>query len=142
MVNVKKTREKFEKYEQKFRDIFDDVIDGVLLADSKTKKFYTGNRMISEMLGYSKDEIKKLGLQNIHPKKDLPYVLDSFERQLKKEITLAKDIPVKRKDGSIFYVDINAFPVVLSGKAYLMGIFRDITARKQAEAKYYQYKAD
>ena len=33
-------RERFEKYEQRFKDIFDDAIDGVLIADSTTKKFY------------------------------------------------------------------------------------------------------
>lgn len=133
MVNVKKAREKFEKYEQKFRDIFDDVIDGVLLADSKTKKFYTGNKMVSEMLGYSKDEIKKLSIYDIHPKKDLPYVLDNVERQLKKEITLARDIPVKRKDGSVFYADVNARPIKVAGKTFLMGVFRDISERRKTQ---------
>jgi PAS domain S-box-containing protein len=40
---------------------------------------------------------------------------------------------MKRKDGSVFYADINSGPVKLDGRDYLMGIFRDITASKEAE---------
>ena len=56
---------------------------------------------------------------------------EQFEKQLRKEINLAKDIAVKRKDGSVFYADINAFPIKLGGKTYLMGIFRNVTDRKR-----------
>jgi len=40
---------------------------------------------------------------------------------------------VERKDGSVFYADINSFPITLAGESYLMGVFRDITERKKAE---------
>jgi CheY-like chemotaxis protein/nitrogen-specific signal transduction histidine kinase len=49
------------------------------------------------------------------------------------EITLATDIPMKRKDGSVFFADVNASPIQLRGKTYLMGIFRDVTDRKKVE---------
>jgi len=48
-------------------------------------------------------------------------------------ILLATDIPVKRKDGSVFIADVNAAPIQLRGKTYLMGIFRDVTGRKKVE---------
>lgn len=128
----KRTEEEIKKSEQKFKAIFDNAIDGILLADMETKKFYDGNKMICQMLGYSLEEIKTLGVFDIHPEKDLPHVIEQFEKQARKEITLAKDIPLKRKDGSVFYADINSAPVTLSGKAYLMGIFRDITERKKS----------
>jgi len=121
--------------EEKFRSIFDNGIDGILLADSESKKFFHGNKMICQMTGYSLEEIKTLGVHDIHPEEDLPYVIDQFERQLGNEFTLAKDIPVKRKDGSVFYTDINSTPITLAGKRYLMGFFRDITERKKAEEK-------
>jgi len=119
--------------EEKFRAIFDNAMDGILLADIENKKFLTGNRMICGMLGYSEGEIEALGGLDIHPEKDLPYVLDQFERQSKRQIEIAANIPVKRKDGSIFYADISSSPVTLLGEAYLIGIFRDITERKLAQ---------
>jgi len=119
--------------EEKFRAIFDNAIDGIILTDVKNRKFYTGNKAICQMLGYSEEEIKNLGVTDIHPQEDLPYIIEQFEKQSRKEIALAKDIPVKRKDGSIFYADINSSLITVAGETYLLSIFRDITERKQVE---------
>ena len=43
------------------------------------------------------------------------------------------EIPMLRKDGSVFYADINAAPVTLGGKQCLAGIFRDITDKQKLE---------
>lgn len=128
----KKAESALRDSEEKFRTIFDNAIDGILLADTESKKFLTGNSMICRMLGRSEDEIKGLGVFDIHPEKDLPYVIDQFDKQSKRQIEVATNIPVKRKDGSVFYADISSSPVVLAGKTYLAGIFRDITERKEA----------
>jgi PAS domain S-box-containing protein len=124
-----------EESEQRFKAIFDNADDGILLADTVTKKFTRGNLRISQMLGYTPEELTTLSITDIHPAKDLPFVLEQFEKQLQGEIELAADLPVKRKDGSLFYADINSFPLVLEGKTYLAGFFRDVTARKKAEEK-------
>lgn len=129
----KRTEEALRVSEERFRAIFDNATDGILLADMENKKFFTGNKMICEMLGYTLDEIRNLGVTEIHPQEDLSYVVDQFERQAKGEFTLAKDIPVKRKDGTVFFADINAYPLRLGGKEYLAGAFRDITERKRLE---------
>ncbi|MCX5782232.1 MAG: PAS domain S-box protein [Elusimicrobia bacterium] len=131
----RKAADALRSSEEKFRAIFDNANDGMLLADLEARKFYTGNSSVCQMLGYSLEEMKKLGVTDIHPKEDLPYVIEQFERQLRGEIAVAKDLPVKRKDGSVFYADVNSSPVTLAGKTYLLGIFRDITERKKAEDK-------
>lgn len=136
----KRLEEKVKEYaEEKFKVIFDNVLDGILLADIETKKFITGNRKMCEMIGYSEEDLKKLGVMDIHPKDDLPYVLDQFEKQAKKEIQLSKNLPVKRKDGSIFYADVNSSPITIEGKNCLLGIFRDVTDRMNAEKKEREY---
>ena len=119
--------------EQTFKTILDNDGDGIVLADVENKKFLAVKNMLSQMLGYSSKEIIKLGVKDIHPKESLPYVFNQFEKQAKGEISIARDIPITRKDGSIFYADINAVQTKLQGKKYLLGIFRDITERKRAE---------
>jgi PAS domain S-box-containing protein len=119
--------------EEEFRSIFENITDGVLLAEPENKRFYTGNKTICRMLGYTLDEIRNLRVNDIHSPEDLPYVLENFEKQTRGEITLAKDIPVKRKNGSVFYADVNSAPLDIGGKTYLMGVFRDVTVRKQTE---------
>ncbi len=119
--------------EEEFRAVFDNAVDGILIADMESKKFYRGNNAICRMLGYSPEEIKNLGVMDIHPEKDLPLVINQFERLAKGDSYLSEDLPMKRKNGTIFYADVNSSPVTIAGKTYLMGFFRDITERKQAE---------
>jgi PAS domain S-box-containing protein len=130
----KKTDEALKEAELKFRSIFDKASDGILLAENGSSTFYLANSKICDMLGYTQKEIMEIGLSSIHLEKDLPFVLKQFERLMKNEISLATDIPVLRKDGSLFYADINSSSVNLGGKDYLIGVFRDITERKQAES--------
>ncbi len=130
---LKKKIEALKESEEKFKSIFDNASDGIIIADPITKKFVVANKTMCKMLGYSEDELKKLRVNDIHPKKDLPYALSQFAKLAKKEIVLAKDIPLKRKDGSAFYADINSMQVKFGGKTYLAGIFRDITERRNAE---------
>lgn len=121
--------------ELKFKMIFEGASDGILIADAVTRKFADSNERIRKMLGdYTKEEVLSLGIEDIHPAKDIPYVLTQFEKQAKGEIELAADIPVKRKDGTLFFADINSFLLTIENKKYLVGFFRDITKRKENEA--------
>ena len=128
-----KDKNEIKKLSEIYKTVFDNAADGILVAVVESKKFHIGNKMICEMLGYSLEEIENMGIVDIHPEEDLPYVIEQFEKLSRKEIELAKDIPVKRKDGSIFYADIKSFSITLRGKTYLAGIFRDTTERKHAE---------
>ncbi|MDO9035100.1 MAG: PAS domain S-box protein, partial [Methanoregula sp.] len=119
--------------EQKFRDLFENSRDGIVIADLRTKKFVDSNDMFSRMLGYSPEEIKDLGLMEIHPEGDRSLAFEVFEKMVRREMNIAENLPVRRKDGMIFYADISAYPINISGKDYLVGVFRDITERRQAE---------
>ena len=119
--------------ENKFKSIFDNANDGILVAEPETKKFIAANKMFCEMLGYSPKEIENIGVSDIHPEEALPHVIEQYEKQVKNECNLAPNIPVKRKDGSIFYADVSSSLITLAGKAHLIGIFRDITERKKAQ---------
>lgn len=138
----KRADEKLREYEKKnFEAIFDNANDGMLLADTETKKFKLGNGAICRMLGYSLKELSTLGVADICPKENLSFVLEQFKKQSQGEIALVANIPVKRKDGSIFYADINSSTVVLDGTKYLLGIFRDTTERTLAEGAIQKSKA-
>jgi len=51
-VERKLAREKLRESEEKFKSVFDNAIDGILIADVETNEFILGNKMISRMLGY------------------------------------------------------------------------------------------
>lgn len=125
--------EALKESERKFREIFENASDGLLLVDVDTLKFSFGNSTICKMTGYEPNEITELSVPDIHPEEHLPYVTNQLEKQIRNEIRIARDIPVKRKNGTVFYADINSFVMMYEGKKCLMGISRDITERKIAE---------
>ena len=104
-----------------------------MIADVETQRQIEANRAMCAMMGYTRDELLRLSVADIHPKQALPDVLNTFERQMRGEISLAENIPMLRKDGTVFPADINAVTVTLGGRPCLIGIFRDITERKRAE---------
>jgi len=122
-----------KRAEQTLNAIFQSASDGILLADVESGRFVAANEAIRQMLGYSPEEIKGLSVADIQPAESLEYVRTHFDKQVRGEITLAPDIPVKRKDGSVFLSDVSSAPLKLEGRLHLIGIFRDITKRKQAE---------
>ena len=121
--------------EARFRAIFDGVRDGISLADPETHVLWLGNAGISRMLGYTPEELSGMPIAQVHPAEALPAVLDAFEKQARREMDLAPGLPLKRKDGSVFYADINSTPVKIGDKTYLLGVFRDSTERKAIEDK-------
>lgn len=136
-ITVRKLMEKelLDAKEDKFRKIFDYAKDGILLVDVNTeeRKLHMANSAFCKMLGYDQGEIRGLSVRDIHPGKDLERVIDKFEKQVRQEDFVAENIPVKRKDGTVFYADINSAPVVIEGKKYLLGFFRDLSERKKNE---------
>ncbi len=129
----RQAEEKIRWSEEKYRAIFEGANDGIIIVDPETKKFDFANPKACEMTGYTLNELKRMGITEIHLEKDLPYVMEQFEKQLTGEISIAKDIPVLRKDGTIICCDINARKIDINNKTFLMGFFRDITERTKLE---------
>ncbi|MFA4915908.1 MAG: PAS domain S-box protein [Syntrophales bacterium] len=119
--------------EYTLRTIFQHLNDGILMSDAETRRLVNANEAMCQILGYSLEEIKGLSVSDIHPPERLPDVVTEFEKQLRGEKMLALDIPVKRRDGSVFHADVSSVLVELRGRQYLLGVFRDITERKLAE---------
>lgn len=139
----RKNEETLKASEKQLDAIFNFAYDGILLGHAKTKRLVAANNMICSMLGYSKPELLELSVADIHPEDELPKVISAFEKQLRREIRIAEMLPVKRKDGSVFYADVSSATVEIRGDMYLIGIFRDISERietdrilKESEEKY------
>jgi PAS domain S-box-containing protein len=129
----KRAERAIQESEKQFRTIFNSTLDGILLADPDTRNLYLGNAAMCRMLGYSHQEITTLKVDDIHPREETPFIIDRFVRLAQGKIQYVRDIPLKRKDGAILYASVNATPITLHGRRYLMGVFRDTTERRLAE---------
>lgn len=118
--------------ETRYKALFSEAVEGILVADLETKKFSYCNPAICRMLGYTQEELTKLGVPDIHPKDALNTVLAELETQAqgKKKTT---EVPCLRKDGTVFYASISTSKISIDGRECALGFFTDITERKHAE---------
>jgi PAS domain S-box-containing protein len=136
----KQAEDKLRESEIRFRSMFEGARDGIVVVELESQCIIIANPAMCEMTGYGMDELLKLKVTEIHPREELSYVMNQFERQARGEFVMAEDMPVRRKDGSIFPADITVSHLKLDGRPCMAGFFRDITERKQAENELNTYR--
>jgi PAS domain S-box-containing protein len=129
----KRVESELGESEERYKALFDGAAEGVLVADIASRKFKFANPAGYRMLGYTENEFREMKVDDIHPREAMPEVIAAFEAQARGEKPLAPDIPVLRKDKTLFYADICTAPVKLDGVDCNVGFFTDVTERKEAE---------
>jgi PAS domain S-box-containing protein len=115
---------------QRFRGIFDNIAEGVIVVDVGKKLFATVNNVICKMLGYKGEDTTILEMASICPTENSDHFIEQFNKQVNGEFVFCKDVPFKRKDGSLFYADIISIPLTVSGKRYLISFLCETLAQK------------
>ncbi len=129
----KKAEDELQMSEEKFRVLFEKSIHGILIVDIETRRLPYANSAFCRMFGYSESEMLQIGVEDIHPKDSLDYILSEFSRQKQGEKAGATELPCIHKDGTVFNADIAATNIVINHRKCVVGFFIDITERKQAE---------
>ena len=119
--------------EARYKAIFDHATEGIIVADIETKRFNYANQTACKMFGRTDEELRQMTLYDAHPKEHIPSIIAGFEAQARGEITLFPNVPCLRKDGTVFYVNINTTPVIIDQRPCNVGLFTDITERKHTE---------
>jgi PAS domain S-box-containing protein len=122
-----------QESEHRFRVIFENAVDGMALADVQTWVFQEANEAFARMLGVSPDQVKGMRVQDIHLPEDMPHIQKELAKQVNQRSSLSANARMKRRDGSLFFADINSIPIWLDGQQFLLGIFRDVTDRINAQ---------
>ena len=106
--------------------------DGIVVLDTNGK-VYESNLKFAEMLGYSLEEILDLHVWDWDfklPKKEIVSMLQSAD-----EAGDHFETQHKRKDGSVYDVEISANSSMFAGQKLIFTVCRDITERKRIEAQ-------
>jgi len=121
--------------EEKYRQLFENDSDAVMIFDSETRQFEDANPATLKLFGYTKEEFIGLTAEHISAEKDQTRV--SLEK-LSRAGTRNMQVPLRyfiRKDGSTFPGEISAGKFFSGGRQKIIGSVRDITDRIQAEDK-------
>ncbi|MFW2373582.1 MAG: putative bifunctional diguanylate cyclase/phosphodiesterase [Gammaproteobacteria bacterium] len=104
---------------------------GVSWISSQNKVTYVNNQ-ICEYLGYTRDELLTMRIQDFDP--DFPVdAWASFWRKLKQDKVMVFETRHRRKDGSVYPVEITSNYVEYEGKEYSCAFTLDITDQKKSE---------
>jgi PAS domain S-box-containing protein len=113
--------------------------DGIVVLD-QNGKVYEANRRFAEMLGYSPEEVMKLDVwdwEYLYPPEQVKEMIrtvtedgDHFETRH------------RRKDGTIYDVEISTNGATFADQKLIFCVCRDITERKRAEAELKQALAN
>jgi len=113
-----------------YRELHDHVRDIILVIDADTGRIVEANRAAEQAYQYSRDELLALTIYDLRLEAQ-PSVTDQM-RSADRRGTLFETVH-RRKDGSVFPVEVSSRGETLEDSRYLLSIIRDITERKRAE---------
>jgi PAS domain S-box-containing protein len=125
----KKAEQDLRDNEERYRRLFEMESDAILLVDQETTRFLDVNIAAQKMYGYTLDEFLRLTAGDI-----------SAEPDKTRQVISAKQnwIPYRqhrKKDGTIFPVEIFGSYFEYKGRDVHVSSIRDITERKRAEGE-------
>ena len=126
-------RQKLLTSEEMYHAIFQGSHDGIMIADAESKMITYANAAQCHLFGYTVEQFKAMSIAAIHPQDTFAHTLAEFESMLQGKTSLAENIQCLKKNGEIFYADISGALISLNERTQLLGFFRDISARKNAE---------
>jgi PAS domain S-box-containing protein len=135
--DIKKTAAELDRSENHLRAVVDHTLDGLITIDA-TGAIKSFNLACERIFGYAAAEVVGQNVKVLMPE---PYhgehdgYLSRYLQTGEAHIigTPGREVSARRKDGSIFPIDLSISSFVSDDGRHFSGIIRDITARKEAE---------
>ena len=132
-----------QEREALFKGLFDFSPDAVIAVDSQGK-ILLANQQAQAMFAYTAEELAGQPVEILLPEsfqsRHRPRVGEFMEHPRIRPMGTRLNLQGKRKDGTVFPVDINLGPLKMDGGMVVLATIRDITERRQAEEELRQYK--
>lgn len=133
----KNTEAALEESEALFRVLFDRSPNAIWLLDTNNPDVFSYivdcNSMACEMNGYRREELIGRSIEDIQP---APTTLEQqkfIEEQLEESAHAKFEMYHKRKDGTLYLVEVTVTMVTIDERALFLAVDHDITERKHAE---------
>ncbi len=120
--------------EEKYRQLFATGSDAIMVVDLSTRRILDVNPAAQKLYGYSENEF--LGLQVAKISAEPEKTAAANDAQAEGDLTRIPLRYHKRRDGTVFPVEISPATFKLKGRHVVGGIIRDISERKEAEEKF------
>ncbi len=116
-----------------YESIIDQANDSMIVIDIVDGSIHQSNPSIAKLLGYSKEELKKLSLFDLHPKEYLEKSSSIVADVWEKGGLIYDNIPFVTKSGELIPVECSAKVAPFDGRPAIVIYARDITERLRME---------
>jgi len=133
ITKLKQAEQTLRENEEKYRQLFENESDAVMIFDAETGQFEDANQATIDLYGYSKDEFLTLKVEDISAEKEMTR---SNVKRIRDGGVLPKQVPLryfKKKDATVFPGEISTGKFIIEGREKIIGAVRDITERICAE---------
>jgi PAS domain S-box-containing protein len=121
---------------QLFHDLIDKSNDAIFIADPKTGIILDVNEKACSSLGYVRDELLNMYVYEFEVTLPDTFSWKEHVKEIQKEGNLFLEGLHRRKDGTIFPIEVSVNLLEYRNKSRIVAIVRDITERKKAEEMY------
>ncbi len=111
---------------------FDNASIAIYRIRSSDGKIITTNKMASEQLGYTKEELSTMGIPDIDPTFSMDR-RDEYQHRLNTEGPYTVETVHQHKNGTIFPVEVLVDRIEFEKDEYHLTFVKDISKRKKAE---------
>ncbi|MFH0754858.1 MAG: PAS domain S-box protein, partial [Candidatus Omnitrophota bacterium] len=119
------------------RTILDTVVDGIINFNARGCVIETVNSATLQMFGYAAEELIGQNASILMPMLEKDPQNGFFEHLCATDdahlVNLGREVDGRRKDGSVFPLEITVNKMLMGTQRYFTGILRDITERRQIE---------
>ncbi|UCD38427.1 MAG: PAS domain S-box protein, partial [Fidelibacterota bacterium] len=128
--------------ETRLRAIVDTAAEAIIVIDSKgiIENFNRGAELV---FGYSTDDVIGRSVNLLMPESDGrhhdEYIRRYIKTGIRNVIGTSREVTARRKDGSLFPIQLAVSEVALDDRLLFAGIVHDITERVEAEAQRSEY---
>jgi two-component system CheB/CheR fusion protein len=119
--------------ETRYRRLFESSKDGIVILDAVSGKITDVNPLMTEMLGYTREQFIEKAIWEIGFLKDIVANKEKYLELQQKEFVRYDDLPLETSEGKTINVEFISNVYSVNDLKVVQCQIRDITLRKQAE---------
>jgi PAS domain S-box-containing protein len=127
-------REALKESEERYRAIFDNSRDGIVLVDRNSGSIVECNRAFELQTGRTLDQLRLMKIWDVRPEDRIEAARQKFQDISEEGTGDSAELDFQKPDGQTLPVEFASRSVEIGGRQYLQSMVRDITeARQMAE---------
>ncbi len=132
---LEQTNDQLQVSETRYRRLFESAKDGILILDAETGIVVDVNPFITQLLGYSREQIEGKHIWDLGVFKDIAASEDHFLELQRQEFVRYEDLPLETAAGRRIAMEFVSNVYLVNGQKVIQCNIRDISERVEAAAQ-------